>query len=349
MMKLIMKDSVKMELAKEYPRHGEMAFTQQLITLLKSQLVETYPAGTTLRAAQPKNHGCVKAEFIIEPNLPEAWRVGIFKQARTYPAWIRFANQNRIVQPDIEKDIRGMSIKLLEVEGEKLLDNEKGERTQDFILISHNVFPTKNTAEFYQLLEAFAASRLSLFWFFFNPFNPHIHTFKNLLASRQRHANPLEIRYWSTTPYLFGLKAVKYSAKPHLTQTSKIPRHPTDDYLKEAMKQQLTHQEVSFDFMIQFQTDPDQMPIEDASKAWDESISPFQKVATIKIPVQSFDSKEQMEFCENLSFTPWHSLPEHRPLGNINRARQEVYRTLSKFRRQRNHVPQKEPVGQESF
>jgi hypothetical protein len=145
------------------------------------------------------------------------------------------------------------------------------------------------------------------------------------------------------------LKAVKYSAKPHLTQTSKIPRHPTDDYLKEAMKQQLTHQEVSFDFMIQFQTDPDQMPIEDASKAWDESISPFQKVATIKIPVQSFDSKEQMEFCENLSFTPWHSLPEHRPLGNINRARQEVYRTLSKFRRQRNHVPQKEPVGQESF
>ena len=37
-------------------------------------------------------------------------------------------------------------------------------------------------------------------------------------------------------------------------------------------------------------------------------------------------------FGENLSFTPWHSLPEHRPLGGINRARKAIYRAISRQR-----------------
>ena len=61
--------------------------------------------------------------------------------------------------------------KLLEVDGEKLLEDEKLARTQDFVMISHNVFPAKNTAEFFALLEAFDAGALKLVWFFFNPFN----------------------------------------------------------------------------------------------------------------------------------------------------------------------------------
>ena len=111
------------------------------------------------------------------------------------------------------------------------------------------------------------------------------------------------------------------------------------------MKAQLADGEACFDFMIQFQTDPVQMPLEDPGKPWDEEISPFIKVATIKIPAQSFDSDAQMEFCENLSFTPWHSLPEHRPLGGVNRVRKDVYRTLSQFRHDKNKVPRQEPTA----
>ena len=349
-MRPLTKDVEDLVPAQEYPRPDEEVFAQKLITLLKRQLAETYPTGTTtLRGAQPKHHGCVKAEFMVEPDLPPALRVGIFKQARTYPAWIRFANQNRKVQPDIKRDIRGMSIKLLEVEGEKLLADEKNAQTQDFIMISHNVFPAKNVAEFYGLLEAFDAGALALIWFFFNPFNLHLRVLKNLMGALKKYANPLEIRYWSTTPYLFGSKVIKFSAKPCLSQTSQIPQSPSDNYLREAMIAQLARQEVCFDFMIQFQTDPAQMPLEDPGQPWDETLSPFQKVATIRIPAQKFDSAAQMEFCENLSFTPWHSLPEHRPLGGVNWARLEVYQTLSEFRHQRNNTPRREPTGQENF
>ena len=53
------------------------------------------------------------------------------------------------------------------------------------------------------------------------------------------------------------------------------------------------------------------MPVENPTIAWDEAASPFRKVATIRIPAQTFDTPEQMTFCENLSYTPWHALPEH--------------------------------------
>lgn len=77
--------------------------------------------------------------------------------------------------------------------------------------------------------------------------------------------------------------------------------------------------------------------------AWDESLSPYRKVATIRSPAQRCDSPEHTAFCENISFNAWRTLPEHRPLGNINRARKEVYPVISRYRHQRNLAPLREP------
>ena len=115
------------------------------------------------------------------------------------------------------------------------------------------------------------------------------------------------------------------------------------------MRQQMTVEGACFDFMVQFQIDADLMPIEDASVEWDESVSPFRKVAQINILPQTFESPEQMEFCENLAFNPWRSLPEHRPLGGINRVRKDLYQTLAGFRHERNGVVYEEPGSAENF
>ena len=115
------------------------------------------------------------------------------------------------------------------------------------------------------------------------------------------------------------------------------------------MVKQLSHREVRLSFLIQFQTDADKMPIEDPHVVWSESLSPHLKVATIVIPVQEFDTPAQQEYGDNLSFNPWHSLPEHRPLGSINRGRRIIYETMSKFRHERNGAPRTEPSGWVSF
>ena len=53
---------------------------------------------------------------------------------------------------------------------------------------------------------------------------------------------------------------------------------------------------------------------------------------------------EQMQFGENLSFTPWHSVADLRPLGGINRTRRKVYAAISARRHELNGVPEAEPL-----
>ena len=58
---------------------------------------------------------------------------------------------------------------------------------------------------------------------------------------------------------------------------------------------------------------------------WPERLSPRVSVATLRMPRQKFDSPAQMEFAKRLSYNPWHSIAEHRPLGNQSRARRRMY------------------------
>jgi hypothetical protein len=138
---------------------------------------------------------------------------------------------------------------------------------------------------------------------------------------------------------------VKYSAIPLGEASDTIPSNPSKDFLREAMVRQLARGEAHFDFAVQLQTDATQMPIEDPGYEWSETVSPFRKVARLKILQQEFDNEAQRRFGENLSFTPWHSLPEHRPLGGVNRARKVIYRAISMFRHTQNGTVRQEPTS----
>ena len=97
-----------------------------------------------------------------------------------------------------------------------------------------------------------------------------------------------------------------------------------------------------FEFRVQLQDPAGNMPVEDPSVAWDERVSPFVTVARVMIPEQVFNMPEQIQFCENLSFSPWHALEAHRPLGQFNRIRRAVYQASSDYRHAQNRteVPQ---------
>jgi hypothetical protein len=107
---------------------------------------------------------------------------------------------------------------------------------------------------------------------------------------------------------------------------------------------QLAEGEARFDFLIQVRTSPS-MSVENSMVEWKESEAPFHKVATIIIPRQTFATAAQDEFGENPSFSPWHALPDHRPLGAINRVRRVVYEEISKLRHALNKVPHQEPTA----
>lgn len=318
----------------------EQLHIDSLIDVLREKMKRDYAGGETLRDAHPKMHGCVRALFKIEPELEPSLRVGLLAEPRTYKAWVRFSNASHKVSPDGKPDIRGAAIKLLDVPGPKLLEGDEDCKTHDLILISTDTFVTKDVAEFDGLMRALVGGGLDLLRFFAS----HPRAAWNLLASRDRHSSPLEVRYFSVAPYLLGSRAVKYSLAPSEPARSTIPRDAGPDYLRDVLKARLAERAVSFDFSIQLREDASKLPIEDPGVPWRGRGAPFRKVATLEILQQRFDTAEQRSFGENLSFNPWRCLPEHRPLGGISRARRQVYRTLSAFRHDRNSAPRDEPT-----
>jgi len=166
-------------------------------------------------------------------------------------------------------------------------------------------------------------------------------------------SSPFEAPYFSCVPYLLGEgQAMQYSVWPKSnkrTRIPRLPRRPPDDYLRNAMIASLSEGDVEFDIRLQLQTDPHLMPIENNAVLWPERLSPRVSVATLRLPRQTFASPSQMAFGKRLSYNAWHTIAEHRPLGNQSRARQRMYWHLSELRHQMNRVPHYEPTGDELF
>ena len=337
-------------LAEEKATPEESACLDSIIADMAAYMRDHYRPGNFERAGNTKTHGVVRAEFIVKEGLPEKLRKGVFAEARTFKAWVRFGGPGPALPPDIDDvGVLSIAIKLIGVPGAKLLDDEK--YTQDFSGISTPVFTTPNVQENVKLQ---AASRRELpLFYFINPVDSHLldALMSGLWARTQ--TSPLETRYWSCVPYLLGAgQAMQYSVRPKSRQRSRVPRlplRPPDNYLRENMAATLARQEIEFDFMIQLQTDAHRMPVENASVRWPEQLSPYVPVATLRIPKQKFDSPAQLAFAHQLSYNPWHSIAEHRPLGNQNRGRRRIYQELSRLRQEMNQTPHREPTGDEVF
>jgi hypothetical protein len=353
-------DAIDKDLGESYYKEDrvlEEKLTQEIIDIIGHFIERRFNEGRrpALRDAHAKDTGCVRAIFRVDADLDPALRHGIFQPAKEYVAWIRFSNGNSEVLSERFPDARGMAIKLMGVPGEKLLDDEK--QTQDFILADNPVFFIDDLQRYRDTLVVFHSGG-------------YLRQFCAVRKLRFREArlslkvnlswivNPLFSRYWSMTPYRLGASsgpkiAIKYFAKPRLagapTLFARWSRYFSPGFsLKGEMNETLSGDEMWFDFYIQRYVDH-RTPIEDSKVKWCENVSKPEHVAKIIIPVQSCLSPELDFFCENLSFNPWHSLPEHKPLGLVNRTRKTVYLRISELRHRLNRTSLEEPIGGEKF
>ena len=327
-----------------YP--NEEALAGEIAATIEKSLRAQYQDGHARRDAHPKAHGCVKAALHVDEPIPKTLAKGIFIPGHTYRAWIRFSNGSQDTShADIKGDARGMAIKIMDVPGKKLLQSDRDATTQDLIMINHPVFFANDPKRYLSIVEIANSGRFWSKWTI-----PFLLGIKGTLISfettRSRIANPLNVRYWSMVPYQLGsgpgAQAVKFSAKPCSTVEQAIPKHPGHDYLRDALRTTLEEGDACMELLVQPRTS-DHMSVEDSMTEWKEVQAPFYKVATILIARQTFDTPEQNRFCENLSFTPWHSLPEHRPLGVTNRLRKVIYEHISRVRHEMNSSERQEP------
>lgn len=337
---------------------NEIEAARRITAIIQAHLTRLYPNDPILRDAHPKATGCVDAVFTVNADVPESFRRGIFASpGRSYRAVIRFSNSNEDPRrSDSEPDGRGMAIKLFDLDrgqipitGDPLASLSSvpagnlslaGGPSQDFIMISHPTFMVADPNGYRRIIEyADADNRLAQMMLPFVALAGMGGTgIRSAIGiTSLKIDNPLNVRYWSMVPYQLGTGptalAIKFSAnfKP-VPEQGAMRNNADPDFLRHAMSKTLREREARFIFEIQPRTSTE-LSVEDPRIEWREETAPFYSVASIVIPKQDFDTKRRDAACESLSYSPWHALPDHKPLGAVNRMRKVIYESVSAFRR----------------
>ena len=190
---------------------------------------------------------------------------------------------------------------------------------QDFLLNSHPALFAGTPDDFLDFIRATANDET--LWYFLDPLDSHLYSLRIVLAGREKPDNLLAEQYWSTTPFRFGESeqtAVKFSAAPcpGTSPSTSVPAE-SEDFLRDAMAADLADGGACYELMVQFQIDPDDMPIEDASVTWSEKRSPYRPVARLVVDDQSFATAEAMARCEAATFNPWRSIPRAESMSSV--------------------------------
>lgn len=313
---------------------SEPLYAERIGRSIEGSLRKSYQGKLILRDAHPKAHGCPQARFVVSDSLPARFQAGVLQAGAEYEASVRFSNGNSDAsRADSKGDTRGMAIKLHEVAGQKLLAGVENGQSQDFLLMSFPAFfvnEPKAYAEFFETINGDEKWKLLTLPFKFG-WRGTVNALK-MLNTKIDH--PLGQRYWSVVPYQLGQGdsrvAVKYSAKPCGAPPADVFDESDEDYLRKAMQLTLNSGGACMAFMVQERQGNQQ--IEDVVTEWSEDEAPFIEVAQLKFDSQQFDTPDQMQACEAMSFNPWHSLPAHKPLGSVNRIRKSVYERISRLR-----------------
>ena len=94
---------------------------------------------------------------MIAKNLESRLRQGLFQEPRIYEAWIRLSNGAHY--DDRKPDAHGMAVKLMGVDGPKVLPAERDAKTQDFVLVDNPTFMVRECARVSPVLGSIAQGR----------------------------------------------------------------------------------------------------------------------------------------------------------------------------------------------
>lgn len=314
--------------------------------------------GRAVRAVHAKAHGILSGEMMIDDGLPPELAQGLFAKPGRHAVLMRLSTNAGDILPDDISLPRGLALKVLDVDGERLPGAEG--RTQDFVMVNGEVFQAKTADKFLGNLKLLAKTtdRIEGTKQVASAFLRGVNSALTAVGIESPAINslggapnvdPLGETYYSTTPFRYGNYIAKFSIAPlapALTaRTGKII-DATDrpDAIRETVREEMRGIDGRWEFRVQLCRDLDAQPVEDPTKRWDEKDAPFQRVAVIEVRAQdSWDPAQVQRVDEAMRFSVWTGLAAHQPLGNINRARRAPYRHSADFRARFNGCPFHEP------
>jgi hypothetical protein len=338
----------------------EAQTTQGLIdTITKIQQKVYADSAHAGRGVHAKGHGILVGEVRVLDGLPAYLSQGLFAVAATYPVVMRFSTIPGDVLDDNISVPRGLAVKIIGVQGARVRGSE-ADVTQDFVLANGPVFAKAHPKGFLSTLKQLAAT------------TDKAPGLKKILSAVMRGTEKLlesvggqsstlmtlggypEVHilgdeFYSQTPFLYGDYMAKFAVKPASQELRKLIKAPLalkgkPDGIRESVIEFFRTNSAEWELQVQLCTDLKAMPIEDAATRWPEEKSPYRPVARILIPPQdAWHPSRVKSVDEQMSFSAWHALAAHRPLGAMNRVRRSVYQTAARFRAEHNRVTITEP------
>lgn len=277
------------------------------------------------RALHRKQLTAAQGTLEVLDGLPEFAQHGLFATPGVHEAWVRLSNGGLDKAKDSVPDIRGFAIKVLGVQGDSALGNGPA-TSQDFLLINQAQFAFAGSAEFVDFVSVASHGNGALLKYLFKRYG--------ILAGSTRLARMFKTvgrRFgcfateplYSAAPMACGPYAVRVRLEPSASNGTASP-HAKADWGAD-FRTKLAGQSLHWDLQLQPYVSEARTPIEDASVNWP---TPYTTVARLMLPAQDGNSAQGKAFADRAEagvFDPWQALAEHRPLGDVQRARKVVY------------------------
>ncbi len=319
------------------------------------------------RPVHAKSHGVLVGTLAVKPDLPPSLAQGLFERRGSYPIILRFSTNPGDMLADNVSSPRGLALKVLNVDGEKVASHAAG-TTQDFVCIDANAFTAPGPKQFLEQIKTFDKNletpegikhAVSVAARGTNAVLKAVHLPSATLEGIGAAATHILGESFSTVaPLRYGDYVCKLGIAPASENLKELTGKAVDlgeDYnaLGNLIMRFFRHETAVWDVKVQLALAPEsadaaeedkEFPIELADKEWPEGKSPWQTVAQITAgPQDTYSDARQLFVDERLSFSPWHALEAHRPLGGIMRSRLKAYEQAKMYRAQRNDREMAEP------
>ena len=327
--------------------------------------------GHAVRGAHAKTLGVVRAEVEILGDVPVPYAQGIYAKPGRHDAVIRFSSANNHLGPDAALGpVLGFAIKIFDIGGTKLVEDEPSPSTFDLVLKNNPTF-VANTAKHYVVLQEvgndsgkYLARGKSGFRELLTDLLTGKGTFEQsdwaweemfafVKAAQTPIANPLLSTYWTMAAVRHGDYVAKIRVAPDAASATQAIHRELDirsgpEVFAPVLLDELRAREFDFDLQVQLCTDLEAMPINDSTVEWPEKLSPFVSIGRVHLPRQDISLSGNSERTDALAFNQWRVTEDHRPLGEIMQVRR-IYSASAKMRRTINHQPHTEPTRVEEI
>lgn len=288
---------------------------------IQARKSQRYGAGRALHRKQlTAAHGTLE----VLDGLPEFAKYGLFTEPHDFEVWVRLSNGGLDKASDAQPDVRGFAIRVFGVRGPSALGNGPAV-SQDFTLINQEVFAFPGSDEFVGLVAAASHGNGSLLKYIFKRygFGAPARLARLLKVAGKAFTGFATEPLFSTVPMANGPYAARVRLLPSESNGKPLPDAKKD--WAADFSARLAHQPLHWDLQLQFYADEATTPIEDASVNWP---TPYFTVARLMLPQQDTASAEGRALAERVEATtidPWQAMADHRPLGDVQRARKVVY------------------------